>query len=85
MCGVVVSAKPGDVEGADRVILPGVGAFGDCKAGLAAVGGMVEALEEAAITKQRPFLGICVGMQLLATQGLEFGETPGFGMDWGDG
>ena len=77
--GVLVTAEPERVAGADRVVLPGVGAFADCKAGLAALDGMGEALEEAVIRRGRPFLGICVGMQLLATRGLEFEVTEGLG------
>ena len=77
---VIVSADAEAVVRADRVILPGVGAFADCKAGLDAVPGMIEALREFALVQAKPFLGICVGMQLLATRGLEFGETPG--LDW---
>jgi glutamine amidotransferase len=68
-----------DVAAADRIVLPGVGAFADCKRGLMAVPGMGAALEEAVIKKQRPFLGICVGMQLMATRGLEFAVTDGLG------
>jgi glutamine amidotransferase len=79
-----VSARPEDVAAADRVVLPGVGAFADCKRGLDAVPGLREALESAVMTKGRPFLGICVGMQLMATRGLEFGETPGLGWLPGD-
>ena len=60
--------------------LPGVGAFADCKSGLAAVPGMLDVLQDVVVGQARPFLGICVGMQLMATRGLEFGETPGF--DW---
>ncbi len=67
------------VARADRVVLPGVGAFADCKAGLSAVDGMVEALTEFALHKARPFLGICVGMQLLAERGLEHGSHDGLG------
>src|SRR5919109_2230463 len=74
---IEVSARPEDVAAADRVVLPGVGAFADCRRGLDAVPGLREALETAVRTKGRPFLGICVGMQLMATRGLEFGETPG--------
>ncbi len=81
---VTVSADAAAVVGADRVILPGVGAFADCKAGLAAVPGMIEALNEFVITRGKPFLGICVGMQLMATRGLEFGETMGLGWIEGD-
>lgn len=80
---IAVSARPEDVSAADRVVLPGVGAFADCKRGLDSVPGMREALEEVVIGRGRPFLGICVGMQLMATRGLEFGETPGLG--WIDG
>jgi imidazole glycerol-phosphate synthase subunit HisH len=78
--GVTLTADPETVRRADRIVLPGVGAFADCSAGLNAVPGMVAALNEAVIQKGRPFLGICVGMQLLATRGLEFGETAG--LDW---
>jgi imidazole glycerol-phosphate synthase subunit HisH len=79
-----VSARPEDVAAADRVVLPGVGAFADCKRGLDAVPGLGDALETAVVGKGRPFLGICVGMQLMATRGLEFGETPGLGWIPGD-
>jgi len=75
-----VTAIADDVERADRIILPGVGAFADCKSGLSSVPGMLDVLQLAVIDRKRPFLGICVGMQLMATRGLEFGETPGF--DW---
>ena len=71
--------KPDAVASADRVVLPGVGAYADCRAGLDAVSGMHEALIEAVETKARPFLGVCVGMQLLATRGLEFGIHKGLG------
>ncbi len=77
---VSVTANAEAVAKADRVILPGVGAFADCAAGLAAVPGMIDALNAFAIERGKPFLGICVGMQLMATRGLEFGETPG--LDW---
>lgn len=80
---ISVSARPEDVDAADRVVLPGVGAFADCKRGLESVGGMRQALERAVVERSRPFLGICVGMQLMATRGLEFGETAGLG--WIDG
>ena len=62
---------------ADRIVLPGDGAFADCRRNLDAVDGMVEAIEEALDRKARPFFGICVGMQLLATRGVEHGVTPG--------
>ena len=64
---------------ADKIVLPGVGAFADCRKGLENLDGMVEALEEAIIHRAKPFLGICVGMQLMATRGLEHGEHLGFG------
>jgi len=76
---ILVTADPAAVAAADRIVLPGVGAFGDCWGGLNALDGMVEALEEAVIAGGRPFLGICVGMQLMATRGLEHGEFPGLG------
>jgi glutamine amidotransferase len=81
---VVVTADPAIVAVADRVVLPGVGAFGDCWQGLNALDGMVEALEEAVMRRTCPFLGICVGMQLMATRGLEHGEYPGLGWIPGD-
>jgi glutamine amidotransferase len=68
------------VRRADRIVLPGVGAFADCWRGLTALPGVVEAMTEAVWTHGRPFLGICVGMQLLATRGREYGTTPG--LDW---
>ena len=81
---IEVTADPRAVAAADRVVLPGVGAFADCKAGLDAVAGMREALEMAVRAQGRPFLGICVGAQLMAERGLEFGITPGFGWIKGD-
>ncbi|HEM47638.1 MAG TPA: imidazole glycerol phosphate synthase subunit HisH, partial [Alphaproteobacteria bacterium] len=68
---VLVTADADAVARADRIVLPGVGAFGDCRRGLAAVDGMIDALEEAVSRRGTPFLGICVGMQLMATEGLE--------------
>jgi len=76
---IVTTADPQIVLDAERVVLPGVGAFADCKKGLAAVPGMVEALREKVLKEGAPFLGICVGMQLLATVGLEFGRHAGLG------
>ncbi|MGQ3673637.1 imidazole glycerol phosphate synthase subunit HisH [Xanthobacter sp. TB0136] len=76
---VVLTSDPDVVRRADRVVLPGVGAFADCRAGLDAVPGMVEALHEAVQTRGKPFLGICVGMQLLAERGREHGVTEGLG------
>jgi glutamine amidotransferase len=77
---VKVTGRPEDVARAEHIVLPGVGAFADCRRGLDAVPGMVEALEEAVRRRGRPFLGICVGMQLMATRGLEH-EVVG-GLDW---
>jgi len=76
---IVVTADPARVAAADRVVLPGVGAFASCRAGLDA-SGVYEAMNQAVHAKGAPFLGICVGHQLLATEGLEFGVTPG--LDW---
>ena len=76
---IIVTDNPDRVAVADRIVLPGVGAFADCRRGLLAVDGMFEAIEQK-VEAGAPFLGICVGMQLMATRGLEFGETPGF--DW---
>ncbi len=81
---IAVTADAAVVAAADRVVLPGVGAFADCRRGVTAPPGMMAALEAAVIEKSRPFLGICVGMQLMATRGLEHGETPGFGWIAGD-
>lgn len=75
--GVTISADVDLVARADRIVLPGVGAFGDCRRGLDAIPGMVEALEDAVRRRAKPFLGICVGMQLMAERGLEFGVHPG--------
>ncbi len=76
---VDVTARADDVDRASHVVLPGVGAFADCKQGLAALPGMVDALERAVVQQARPFLGICVGMQLLATTGREHGKHAGLG------
>jgi glutamine amidotransferase len=76
---IVVTEAADVVARADRVVLPGVGAFRDCRDGLAARDGMIAALEAAVVERARPFFGICVGMQLMATRGLEHGETDGFG------
>ncbi|MCX7676613.1 MAG: imidazole glycerol phosphate synthase subunit HisH [Alteraurantiacibacter sp.] len=81
---IAVTADPAVVRGARRIVLPGVGAFGACAAGLWGIPGMVEALEERVIGAGVPFLGICVGMQLMATRGLEHGETAGLGWIPGD-
>jgi imidazole glycerol-phosphate synthase subunit HisH len=76
---IKVTSKPEDILAADRIVLPGVGAFADCRRGLESVPGLIEALTEATQTKARPFLGICVGMQLMATRGLEHETTEGLG------
>jgi glutamine amidotransferase len=76
---IKVTARPEDVADADRIVLPGVGAFADCKRGLEDVPGMIEALEAAVQQDGKPFLGICVGLQLMAERGLEHGVTPGLG------
>lgn len=76
---VAVTADPGTVRAADRVVLPGVGAFKACADALRAIPGMVEAMEERVFVGGAPFLGVCVGMQLMADRGLEFGVTPGLG------
>jgi glutamine amidotransferase len=76
---IELTAEAGRVLTADRIVLPGVGAYADCRAGLDAVPGMVEAIEEAVTVKGRPFLGICVGMQLMSERGLEKTVTRGLG------
>lgn len=76
---VLVTADPEQVRRADRIMLPGVGAFADCKAGLDAVPGMVDVLNERVIQRGTPFLGVCVGMQLMASEGREKAVTPGLG------
>ncbi len=81
---IEVSGDAETVRTADRIVLPGVGAFGDCRRGLDAVPGLVEVLEECVHEKARPFLGICVGMQLMATRGLEHGTHEGLGWIAGD-
>jgi glutamine amidotransferase len=81
---VIVTADPAAVLAADRIILPGVGAFAQCIGALTALPGMVAALDEAVNARGRPFLGICVGMQLLATTGHEHGEHRGLGWIAGD-
>jgi imidazole glycerol-phosphate synthase subunit HisH len=77
---IAVTSDPDAVRRADRVVLPGVGAFADCRRGLDSVPGMVDALTETVRRDGRPFLGICVGMQLMATRGLEYETSPG--LDW---
>ena len=77
---VALTSDPMVVRAADRVVLPGVGSFKACAEGLRGLPGMIEAMEERVFVGGAPFLGICVGMQLLASRGLEHGETPG--LDW---
>ncbi|SEN59548.1 glutamine amidotransferase [Gemmobacter aquatilis] len=77
---ILVTDKPEDVARADRIVLPGDGAFPACRRALGAYGGLFEAIEDAVRVKGRPFLGICVGMQMMASWGREYEDTPGF--DW---
>ena len=81
---VKVSGTPEDIRAADRLVLPGVGAYGQCSTALRSIPGLEDALVETVQTKARPFLGICVGMQLLASRGLEHGEHAGLGWIPGD-
>src|ERR1700712_4443500 len=76
---IITTADPDVVMEAERVVLPGVGAFADCMRGLSAVPGMIEALRDKVLKEGAPFLGICIGMQLLATVGVEFGRHAGLG------
>ncbi|HQS15761.1 imidazole glycerol phosphate synthase subunit HisH [Reyranella sp.] len=77
---VLVTSSPAEVAAADRIVLPGVGAFADCRAGLYGVPEMVDTLQREVIERGKPFLGICVGMQLMATRGVEYGIHAG--LDW---
>ena len=81
--GIKVSSDPREIGRAERIVLPGVGAFADCRRGLEAIPGMIETLNRTVIDDGRPFLGICVGMQLMASVGREHGEHAGLG--WIDG
>ncbi|MCI3134042.1 imidazole glycerol phosphate synthase subunit HisH [Phenylobacterium aquaticum] len=81
---IVVTCDPETIARADRILLPGVGAFAACMRAFESRPGLVEAMAEAVHVKGRPFLGVCVGMQLVATRGLEFGETKGLGWIPGD-
>jgi imidazole glycerol-phosphate synthase subunit HisH len=76
---IVVTSDPDAVSRADRIVLPGVGAFADCRRGLDEIAGMVDALKQSVRKKGRPFFGICVGMQLMAERGREYQVTPGLG------
>lgn len=80
---IIVTSNPTELKAATHIVLPGVGAFADCKRGLESVKGMIAALETEVLKNKKPFFGICVGMQLLATTGLEHGEHKGLG--WIDG
>ncbi len=80
---VIVSDRPEDVARADRIVLPGDGAFPSCRRALGTYGGLFEAIEEAVTVRARPFLGICVGMQMMASWGREYEDVAGFG--WVDG
>lgn len=82
--GVAVTADPNVVRAADRIVLPGVGAFKACVEALRGVPGLVEAMAERVLVGGAPFLGICVGMQLLADRGIEFGVTEGLGWIGGE-
>ncbi len=81
---IKVTADPSEVLSAERIVLPGVGAFADCKQGLAQIPGMIDALEQSVRRDGKPFLGICVGLQLMAERGLEHGDTPGLGWIGGE-
>ncbi|MFE3837730.1 imidazole glycerol phosphate synthase subunit HisH [Pseudogemmobacter sonorensis] len=81
---VIVSDRPEDVLRADRIVLPGDGAFPACRRALGAHGGLFEAIDESVRARARPFMGICIGMQMLADRGLEYEETPGFGWIGGE-
>ena len=76
---IVVTSDPDVAAKAERIVLPGVGAFADCMNGVTAIPGMADALSDAVRKRGAPFLGICVGMQLLASVGREFGDHPGLG------
>jgi imidazole glycerol-phosphate synthase subunit HisH len=81
---ILVTSDPDKVRNSDRIVLPGVGAFKDCRRGLDAVAGMVEVIQEEVIGRAKPFIGICVGMQLMASRGLEHDITDGLGWIPGD-
>ena len=81
---ILVTSDPAEVRGAERIVLPGVGAYADCWMGLNAVEGMVDALKDGVLRQGKPFIGICVGMQLLSERGFEHGVTEGLGWIKGD-
>lgn len=76
---VILSNKASDIKKASHIVLPGVGAFGDCLAGLSAAKGVIDELHESVLENKKPFLGVCVGMQMLADEGLEHGTHKGLG------
>ena len=76
---IIVTNKSSDIEKADKIVLPGVGAFQDCKNAILRIDGLYESIEKMVIEEKKPFMGICVGMQLLAEKSYEFGECEGFG------
>ncbi len=81
---ILISNNPNDLKSATHIILPGVGAFGDCVSALKKINGMVEELQNQVLKNKKPFLGICVGMQLLADFGFEYGKHSGLGFVAGD-
>ncbi len=81
---IAVTSRPDEIAASDRIVLPGVGAFADCRRGLAAVPGLEDAVVEAVVARGRPFLGICVGMQLMAERGREFETVAGLGWIGGE-
>src|ERR1700722_13851033 len=81
---IIVTSRPEEVAAADRIVLPGQGAFADCRRGLAAVPGLEDAVSEAVTRRGRPFFGICVGMQLMADRGREFETVKGLGWVGGE-
>ena len=81
---VYVTAERNHIQNSDRIVLPGVGAFADCQAGIKAIPGLWQDLDDAIKTQAKPLLGICVGMQLFANWGREFGDTEGFGWIGGE-
>ena len=76
---IFITSNSKDLLKADKIILPGVGAFADCIKGLKSISGMIDVLNEVVLEKKKPFLGICIGMQLLATKGKEKGDHDGLG------
>lgn len=81
---IIISNKIADIKAADFLVLPGVGSYGDCMAGLAKIDGLIEAIKQQVLEKKKPFLGICVGMQVLSDVGFENGKYQGFGFIEGE-